>query len=486
MSPLNVLPSSPRPAQKRRILARGTETAKVTDRRIRVLPRGSGAPDPPKRGLDGVHIEKHGDAYVVSKPSVGALSALNARDFVAFHLFLAAPDDDEALARYYRQIGLPDGEASRRAAHLRERLEREGWRRTELPTPEMTPLASVYLTVTRYCDLGCPYCYQGLADRVNTEMSVEKADLVLERIKRVNPNCHVVVSGGEPFSHSRIFDILELLDQKELSFVILSNGTFVDDECASRLQRLRYFRQIQLSLDGMTPEVHDATRGKGHFEKAMAGIRSVMEHGIPFILAPTMHEGNLHELPAIAELAIANGGWISPNQLKEFPHAGLDYRRVSLSNASLSEGLRRLNDHLVEKFGLDVIAERSQRYKGAEVCSVTAPNSTFICGMAHSLMDVNWNGDVYPCHLTKDDQLILGNVFEEDFDRIFQRVEEKGIRVHSHEIEQCSSCKFISTCGGGCRAGAWFTYGTLQHHDEHCDANYASNLKKLLVGAGVQ
>ncbi|MEO1370267.1 MAG: SPASM domain-containing protein, partial [Acidobacteriota bacterium] len=81
---------------------------------------------------------------------------------------------------------------------------------------------------------------------------------------------------------------------------------------------------------------------------------------------------------------------------------------------------------------------------------------------------------------------LIGNIFEEDFASIFQRVEDRGIRVKSNEIEQCSGCKFVSNCAGGCRAGAWFTYGTLEHHDELCEVNYASNLSRLLIGAGLK
>jgi len=138
----------------------------------------------------------------------------------------------------------------------------------------------------------------------------------------------------------------------------------------------------------------------------------------------------------------------------------------------------------VQKYGLARLSELANQYASVEpeVCSITQPNSTFICGMAHALMDIDWNGDVYPCHLSKGPDLRIGNIFQEDFDAIFRRVEAKGIRVKSHEIEKCSGCKFTSTCAGGCRAGAWFTYGTLEHADDSCDVHYDAYLHRLLVG----
>lgn len=487
MSGLVVLPSESRP-KKPRPPARGTQTADIKDRQVRLHASGEkpwlGREDDHR---DRINVEVHGDGYVLFKPSVGALSAISKRDLVPFHVFVGAQGSREALERYYVQMGETEERAKIRSKRLADKLVRDGWTRTELPDQDTPPLSSVYFTVTRWCDLGCPYCYQGLNDRVNTEMPLDKVRLALERIQAVNPGSQINVTGGEPFSHSKIHEILDMIEELHLPFMILSNGTFIDDEAAAHLKSLKGFRYIQISLDGATPEVHEITRGKGHFPKAMAGIRSIIDQGLPFKLAPTVHDGNMHELTAIGEMALANGGWMSPNQLIELPHSGLNYTNLSMSHDRLVQVLRELNANLIAKFGLEYVTEVSNKYRDSdpEVCSVAQPNSTFICGMAHSLMDLDWNGDVYPCHLSKGPELKIGNIFEEDFPAIFQRVQDRGLRVKSHDIEQCSGCKFVSTCAGGCRAGAWFTYGTLEHPDPLCDANYASNLSRLLVGAGV-
>jgi radical SAM protein with 4Fe4S-binding SPASM domain len=485
---LPVLPNESRQSAPRRPLARGTKTALIEDRQIRLHAPGDRPWErDPANHRDRINVEQHGSTFVVFKPSIGALSALDERDCVAFHVFMAADCDRAALARYFVQMGEAERLAEQRALSLSERFVRDGWTREELPTTEGEPLASVYFTVTRYCDLTCPYCYQGLNDRANTEMTLDQVRLALGRIKDVNPNCRIAVSGGEPFSHRRIHDILDIIDEHDFPIIILSNGTFIDDRAAAHLKSLKRFRYIQISLDGITDETHALTRGKGHFPKAMAAIRSIVAQELPFRLAPTLHNGNMHELPAIGELAVQSGGWLSPNQLKELPHAGLNYTNLAMSTDGLIGALRALNDHLVAKFGLARVLELGNKYSrdDPEVCSVTAPNSRFICGMARSLVDIDWNGDVYPCHLSKGPELLIGNVFQEDFAAIFRRVEERGIRVKSNEIEKCSGCKFVSNCAGGCRAGAWFTHGTLEQEDELCDVNYSSHLRRLLVGAGV-
>ncbi len=487
--PLTVLQHEPQPIKPRRPLARGTSTALIEKRQIRLHAPGErpwiGRPDDHR---DRVNVEKHGATFIVYKPSIGAISALEPRDYLPFHVFAAADGDRRAaLVRYFVQMGATEEHADFRANQLVEKFETDGWTRTALPDASEARLQSAYFTVTRYCDLTCPYCYQGLNDRGKTDMTVDQARLVLDRIQAINPNCQINVSGGEPFSHPHIHEILDLIEAHNFPFVILSNGSFIDERAAKHLKALKGFRYIQLSIDGATEETHAITRGKGHFPKVMAAFRSIVDQQLPFKLAPTLHDRNMHELSDIGDLAVSNGGWMSPNQLKELPHSGLNYTHLAMSSDGLLQALKRLNEHLVEKFGLARIAELSQKYAkwDPEVCSVTSPNSTFICGMAHSLIDIDWNGDVYPCHLSKGPDLLIGNIFKEDFTAIFDRVEQRGLRVKSHEIEKCSGCKFVSNCAGGCRAGAWFTYGTLEHEDELCDANYRSQLSRLLVGAGI-
>ncbi len=438
---------------------------------------------------DGVIIERFEDVYVLSKPPVGALSSVRARGLVAFELFYALRDDEgrarEAVQRLYHEFfddDAPGAEAE--ATKLCDKLVRDGWLRTELPHPEHEPLHSIYFTVTRRCDLACPYCYQGLANRWHTHMPVDKACMALDKIKAVNPGSKIIVTGGEPFSHPDIFEILEEIDRRDLTFLILTNGTHIDQEAAARLKKMRNFLHVQLSIDGMTEETHSQTRGVGHLEKVMRALQSIFAHDVPFVLAPTMHNGNLHELYDVAALAISNGGWCSPNNLREFPHEGLNFEKVQLSNVGCLEALTDCNRRLLEEFGLELMTDLAAQYKGPSVCSVNEPNANFICGMGHSLMDLDWNGTVYPCHLTKSDELILGNLFEDDFDDIFRRVKERKIRVESSDIEKCSGCKFVSTCGGGCRAGAFFAYGSVDREDGLCSLNYRSNLRRILLSVG--
>ncbi|MGZ8710680.1 MAG: radical SAM protein [Thermoanaerobaculia bacterium] len=431
--------------------------------------------------FEGLRVERHGGVFVASNPLTGALSALSPDEVVALHVYYPLRQDPararQSAATFLEEIGRPAAEAAR----LAEQLEREGWSRTEPPQPPEQPLAALYFTVTRRCNLSCPYCYQGLAGRRDTDMSVDDAAVFLDEVHSVNPACQINVTGGEPFLHPRILDILRLVDTRGFPFVVLSNGTCMDDRAIAALGKLSGFRYLQLSIDGATEATHELTRGRGSFGKVMRTFERVVRAGLPFVLAPTMHHRNLAELEQLAVMATEHGGWCSPNNLRVFPHEGLNFDEVGLTADECLAGIRGINATLLERFGAERLADLAGKYRSPESCDPTIRNAHFRCGAGYSLLDLDWNGDVFPCHLAKSPELLLGNLRDAPFETLFERAAERGFRLPSHAIPKCSRCTFVGTCGGGCRAAAWFAYGTARREDDQCELLYRGALGRLLA-----
>lgn len=431
--------------------------------------------------FDGLRIEKHGDVFVASDPRTGALSALSAGEVVALHVYypfrLDPPHARQSTTAFLEQIGRSSADAAR----FVEQLEHEGWSRAEAPQPAEEPLVALYFTVTRRCNLSCPYCYQGLAARRDTHMSVADAATFLERVRSVNPGCQINITGGEPFTHPYILDILRLTSASGLPFVVLSNGTSIDDRAIAALGELSGLRYLQLSIDGASERTHELTRGKGSFAKVMRTFEKVVRAGLPFVLAPTIHSRNIEELEQLALLAVENGGWCAPNNLRVFPHEGLSFDRVELTPDQCLSAIRAMNAAMLARFGIERLLPLAEKYRSPQTCATTVPNANYRCGVGYSLLDLDWNGDVYPCHLAKSPELILGNLHDTDFEAIFERAAERGMRTPSHQIPKCSQCTFVAACGGGCRAAAWFAYGSMSREDDQCELHYRSALERLLA-----
>jgi len=425
-----------------------------------------------------ITIEEHNGLFLAAKPSIGALSVLDPFELMGFKIYTEEENAKEKMVNMLLNFNYGQENANHKTETLFTRLAKEGWNRKTVPKIKPEVIKSVYFTLTRECDLACQYCYQGLRNRKRKEMPLADAKATLNKIKALNPNCHIIITGGEPFMYPNIFEIFDHCEALNLSFGILCNGTYLNEETVDKLCTYKNLKKTQISIDGFTEKTHAITRSKRNFKLVMKAIDLVAEKGLPFLLAPTIHELNKDEIYDIAALAISKGGWYSPNNLRSFPHD--ENKFLSLSNETLLEVTKTVGHKVQANFSREVLLKAKQSVETPNVCSVDAPNSTFICGTGSTLLDIDWNGEVYPCHLLKDRDLILGNIFEQEFSDIYRTVEEKKIRVTSSEISKCSGCKFTSTCGGGCRAGAYYAYDSLAREDDLCDVNYVSNLSSVL------
>ena len=96
-------------------------------------------------------------------------------------------------------------------------------------------------------------------------------------------------TGGEPFLNREMVPILV----ETLRFgpaTVLTNGTVFQDawleELAAAEAESIYSLEFRVSIDGFSPETNDPIRGEGTFERAMRGVRQLVEHGfLPIITA---------------------------------------------------------------------------------------------------------------------------------------------------------------------------------------------------------
>jgi sulfatase maturation enzyme AslB (radical SAM superfamily) len=97
-------------------------------------------------------------------------------------------------------------------------------------------------------------------------------------------------TGGEPFLNRDMADILELTLRYGPA-TVLTNGTVFKDEWLKRLRAAEeaslYSLEFRVSIDGYMPEQNDPIRGPGTFERAMHGVRQLVEHGFLPIITVT-------------------------------------------------------------------------------------------------------------------------------------------------------------------------------------------------------
>lgn len=132
----------------------------------------------------------------------------------------------------------------------------------------------------------------------------------IEFLKCHNYRGHINFTGGEPFVSEDLFYLLDLCEQNNISFGILTNGTLIDKEVVKKLAVYKKISFIQISIDG-TKEVHNRIRGDGNFEKALKTFKLLRKYHIQTNRALQFCEGGneIYQCSAGAELLtiLANG-----------------------------------------------------------------------------------------------------------------------------------------------------------------------------------
>jgi MoaA/NifB/PqqE/SkfB family radical SAM enzyme len=190
---------------------------------------------------------------------------------------------------------------SMRARRLAHRL---GFPLAEgIPQPPLRPVGAK-LELTYRCNLKCPFCYTDSPRRTRERA----ADLANDEWRRVVDEVlalgtlEAVVTGGEPFLRRELaLEVVERLDEGGVAITLNTNGWFVDDEIAGRLARCGDL-QVNVSLDGATPELHDGVRGvPGSWARGVAAIDRLLQRGVPVRVIHVVTPANVDRLPQLLD-----------------------------------------------------------------------------------------------------------------------------------------------------------------------------------------
>lgn len=174
-----------------------------------------------------------------------------------------------------------------------------------------SPLSATW-DMTYACQLRCGYCYSESGRRAAS--TLPHADLLRVADALAGMGLRSVqLSGGEPLLVHGLPEVVERLRARGTKVVLYTNGLLINDDNAPALGRL--FARIHVTLDGATPEVNDAVRGReGAFQGAMEGLaaldraaaarRAAGERRLRFGLETVVVRSNFHEVERIcAEIA---------------------------------------------------------------------------------------------------------------------------------------------------------------------------------------
>lgn len=326
--------------------------------------------------------------------------------------------------------------------------------------------------LTNECDQRCLHCYiwqkyekEGLCSTPTIEQCKIIIDDFISFCNEMGVSPFFSITGGDPLLYPLIWDVLELIHQKGISFSILGNPFHLNDEKANRLKKLGCI-SYQMSIDGLE-KTHDFLRKLGSFQSTLLALPILHQAGIKSMIMSTASLLNYKELSQVARLCVDHkvGSFafsrycptrgdttynIPPELYRQFlAEMWSTYCELIDRGTSFS-----LKDHLWTAF---LYEEGLYTLCGEKNLILDGCN----CGIKH--MTILPNSTVYACR--RFDSMV-GKIGQQTFKSIFLSPQMEQYR-QVEKLVGCKDCDLLNYCRG-CHAVSAGTTGNFFDKDPQC------------------
>ncbi|MBI3190949.1 radical SAM protein [archaeon] len=352
------------------------------------------------------------------------------------------------------------------------------------PFTSYAPFLVVW-NITRNCNLRCKHCYAFAGTKDPNELTDGETIMAVDKMADAGV-AYIALSGGEPLIRPNVYNIIDRILERGLSFSIATNATLLTKEHAKKLKEKNCLF-VQVSVDGAKAETHNNFRGKNAFELTCQGIRNAVAEGLHVGISCTVTQHNYSEVKDIIELAEKLGA-------KTFMHynfiptgRGTDIIDTDIT-PSQREDLLKMLVRESKKRNILLLSTACQFSRicmenDAAMIAMTHFDNSRIgkdsnlsiladfvggCGTGRLYCALNYDGKITPCVFIP---IELGNIRKDDFLKVWLNSDVlKKIRDREHFRGRCGSCGYRNVCGG-CRARAYGYYGDVQASDVGCILN---------------
>lgn len=318
------------------------------------------------------------------------------------------------------------------------------------------------------CNLRCKHCYQESYTPADMDLDTlfKVANEIIKALTMWNMYGRISLTGGEPFVSKHLFELLDFFDKNEriVSIDILTNGTLITDEDVIKLKKISKLHQVQISLDGGTPEIHDSVRGNGSFEKAVSGIRKLKSSGLEVALMYTLQKLNADDYNNYIDVAIREN--VDAITIERVTPCG----QSALEDIFPSEKIKEIYNNITLRandMASKPVIRRGRPLWVNTLCNNTRTDRNIggFCPVGFTSLAILHDGTVLPCRRL---EIPIGNILTDGLFKIWYASDVLWrIRDKNNLKGKCRNCENIPSCGG-CRAIAYAATGDYMEEDPQC------------------
>lgn len=314
---------------------------------------------------------------------------------------------------------------------------------------------ALVIAPTLRCNFGCEYCYVDLNANKMPPAVRDRIGKFFHRKLPPGTSANICWTGGDP---SLAMDVVEDLSTRFLrsceeknarySAHLITNGYLLHDKMLGHLHRSSV-THVQVSLDG-SREFHDKTRklvnGKPTYDRVLENVARACEE-IKVILRVNVDIHNHHAIPELLDDLVRRGLNASRNfhlhyarvdDINENSHPYHESCLTPQTYAPIENALMRRAIDMGFQYG-----ERTMSRPVPSFCGANSNNYFVIDSKAHLLK----------CYqdLGSGEELGIGKIGDEGEEIVSNPYNLlKWMDWDPFEVEECSSCKLLPVCMGGC------------------------------------
>ena len=372
---------------------------------------------------------------------------------------------DEMIADYRRRVSEYNCKQQQTVERtIQEKLPYAMSNAEQLYTEKVGGITSVMFELTYRCSEKCIHCYNVGATRNDEEISTrgDREELTFDEYKRIIDELYdqglikVCLTGGDPFSKSFAWELIDYLYKKSIAFDVFTNGQRIVND-VERLANY-YPRLVGISIYSGIADVHDyITRVRGSWEKTMTVVRQLSALGVPMNLKCCVMRPNVKSYYIVADIA---------KQYGAVPQFEISLTDSIEGDKCVSKYLRMTKEQLEIVLRDDniplYVGKEAPNYGGQK-----KPMDENPCGAGSNSFCITPEGNVIPCCAF---HTLFGNVRSESVFNIINKSKELSYwrRLTLNDYEECGRYDYCSYCNL-CPGNNFIEHGTpLKASEVNC------------------
>ena len=328
---------------------------------------------------------------------------------------------------------------------------------------------SIQFRVSDSCMRKCGYC--NIQTRPHNEMNLiplERWDQLAQEVKEMDISS-ILLSGGDPFMHKDIVEIIRCFTGRELN-PFVSTKSLISKETARKLREVG-LKQMQVSIDAPVADVCDyLTQSPGYFDQVVQTIKNLQEVGIVISTNTVVTSYNI---------------LLIPNLIRMLYDMGI--RRIKMSQYARTLYNEHDDSFFLDKKAIDWITIRLEKlrseFSDAKVSFGYVPDyatsndiemkkqkfaERAICTGCIWSCVVSGDGRVIPCdEIPLTEENVVGDVRTQSIREVWNSPKIERFASPSREFfgnTMCSKCEDFDECHQGrgrCFRDSLKAYGSL-------------------------